>query len=807
MNHDFPFVSFLLTESSLRNLSFYGILTGIFFDRICHRNFTVISSSAAQQIHLSRKPYFFRTGKDNIMLTPQQLDQITFSKNIFGGYDTSAVDELLIPLTQDYTLLYKENEQLKIKMRTLVKKLEEYRDNETKMNSAAADTQMVCSRMIADTEKQCARMLQQAEEKAADLAKTVDFSAEEDTARLIAAKQAAAEKIAAIQAKMNACIAALEEVKNGDFATEAAPAPEVTEEPEAPKSNLTGKPSVDRPWMKFYPPGIEQMMVIPEVTLNQFLRMTCKGGNLPVIHYYGNEINWNEFFGMVDSTARAMRACGLGEGDQIPVLLRATPEFLVLLLAAEKIGASLLCRDNTIEENAEAIRKSGARIMFAHDFITREQVSAYTAAGAEKIVLVNPWRLAKKEEMPQHIVNCLKSNYTEPMVTGESVCTWEDFQAAGRIYIGRVEADIDLARPVYRCYTSGSTGTSKQVIHSAKSMLGVICQMSGYGNSDDFRPTWLVTILPPALVAVTVSMMLVPMASNRLLILDPFVDVYDIDLEMMRYKPNTWPLIPMFMEVLMKSKRIPADYDMSHLLACGAGAEATNNGQIRRAQKFLDDHNCHVTFSTSYGQSEACSNITFPAPGYEFGNGNVGIPMPLVSMTICRGTEEVTYGKMGEICVLSPGNMLGYDNEEATSRTLVRHEDGNLWLHTGDTGYMNEDGVVFTLGRGLAKRYHEDPTKRNRLVDVMLENLVSDANIPGLADCFFVVRPDKEHEGYFVPYMYAVLADGYGMSGVARAVNNVLEEYQRPVEIIQIPERPFYHFKTNRLHMEAPYKR
>ena len=741
-------------------------------------------------------------GKDIIMFTPKQLDEITFTKNFFGGYDTDAVDEVLIPLTQDYTMLFQENEQLKVKMHALVKKLEEYRGNEANMTSAAANTQKTCDKMIRDAEAKCAKLLQEAEAKAAN-AENVNAAVAEENARLLAAKKAAAEKISEIQARINACVEALEQVKTGEYSIEEA----VAAVAEPPKSNLTGKPSVDKPWLKFYPPGIEQMMAIPDLTLNQFMRMACRGMELPVIHYYGNEITWETFFGMVDNTARAMKAAGLGEGDQIPVLLRATPEFLVLLLAAEKIGASLLCRDNTVQENADAIRKAGARIMFAHDFITREQVAAYTAAGAEKIILINPWKLANKDEMPQYIIDCLKSNYTEPMVTGDAICTWEDFQAAGRIYIGRVEAPTQLDRPVYRCYTSGSTGTSKQVIHSAKSMLGVICQMSGYGNSDDFRPTWLMTILPPALVAVTVSMMLVPMASNRLLILDPFVDVYDIDLELMRYKPNTWPLIPMFMEVLMKSKRIPADYDLSHLLACGAGAEATNNGQIRRAQKFLDDHNCHVTFSTSYGQSEACSNITFPAPGYKFGNGNVGIPMPLVSMSICRGTKECGYNKLGEICVLSPGNMLGYDNEEATSRTLIRHEDGNLWLHTGDTGYMNEDGVVFTLGRGLAKRYHEDPSKRERLVDVMLENLVCDAEIPGLKDCFFVVRPDKEHEDFFVPYMYAVIGEGHTLAEIRNAVNSALEEYQRPVEIIQIPERPFYHFKTNRLHMEAPYAR
>ena len=88
----------------------------------------------------------------------------------------------------------------------------------------------------------------------------------------------------------------------------------------------------------------------------------------------------------------------------------------------------------------------------------------------------------------------------------------------------------------------------------------------------------------------------------------------------------------------------------------------------------------------------------------------------------------------GEICVTGPGMMLGYDNEEATKNALMVHDDGMTWLHTGDTGYMNEDGVVFTLGRGLTKRWNEDPLKQSRLVDIQMENLISDAQIPGVKE-------------------------------------------------------------------------
>ena len=63
---------------------------------------------------------------------------------------------------------------------------------------------------------------------------------------------------------------------------------------------------------------------------------------------------------------------------------------------------------------------------------------------------------------------------------------------------------------------------------------------------------------------------------------------------MMRYRPNNWPLIPMFVEVIRRSKRLPADYDMSHMLAIGAGCEAFNNKQLRNVEEFLKQHNCNL---------------------------------------------------------------------------------------------------------------------------------------------------------------------------------------------------------------------
>lgn len=559
----------------------------------------------------------------------------------------------------------------------------------------------------------------------------------------------------------------------------------------------TGLPSIDRPWMKYYPSDFIEKITVPECTLGEYLRTNCPGESVTAIHYYGRDIAWKEVFEMSEKIARSLRALGFSKGSQIPVFFKAMPEFIFLLLGAEIIGASLLCRDNTLEENVGTVAKSHEKVIFAQDYLSQADFNIYRRDSEIcRAVLLSPYEGVNSWDVPSHIHSYIQSQYPTEPAYGPQTMSWEQFITLGESYKGVVEAQRNINRPLFRAYTSGSTGPAKQVIHSAKTMIGNICQMNFYGSSDQFRPTWLLTHLPPALVSVVFSMSLMPLASNKLLILDPFCDIEDIDLEMMRYRPNSWPLIPMFVELLMGSKRIPEDYDMSHLLAAGAGAEALNNSQLDRIQEFLEKHNCNIRFTSGYGQSEAGANMTLPLTPHPMGNGNVGIPMPLTLISVFKpGTQqELSYNQIGEICCSSPSIMLGYDNEYATKIALQKHEDGHVWLHTGDIGYMNEDGVVYVLSRGKAPRFG--------MADLELlpmENHLADCKIPGIKDAFYVFIDDFEHDGCFLPVLYVVLHDRYKLKELLEEIHANLEPHMQPIEVIELSERPFFHFKTNRV--------
>lgn len=147
------------------------------------------------------------------MFTPQQIDQISFGKVAFGGYDVQAVDEFLEPLTEDYITLYKENALLKSKLKAVVSKLEEYRKNEASMKDAIVNAQKTCDLMVKEAEAKCTQMLADANAAATENAKNADALIAAENARVEEAKQLAASRIDELKEQIATCIQALDRIK------------------------------------------------------------------------------------------------------------------------------------------------------------------------------------------------------------------------------------------------------------------------------------------------------------------------------------------------------------------------------------------------------------------------------------------------------------------------------------------------------------------------------------------------------------------------------------------------------------------
>ena len=153
------------------------------------------------------------------MFTPQQIEQISFGKATFGGYDMKDVDEFLEPLTEDYVTLYKENALLKSKMKVLVGKLEEYRNNEASMKDAIVNAQKTCDMMVKEAEAKCTQMLNDANVTAAENAKNNDALIAAEEARVEEAKKLACAKIDELREQILSCAKALDRIKSANLPT------------------------------------------------------------------------------------------------------------------------------------------------------------------------------------------------------------------------------------------------------------------------------------------------------------------------------------------------------------------------------------------------------------------------------------------------------------------------------------------------------------------------------------------------------------------------------------------------------------
>ena len=147
------------------------------------------------------------------MFTPQQIEQISFNRATFGGYDMQSVDEFLEPLTEDYITLYKENSLLKSKMKVLVSKLEEYRNNEASMRDAIVNAQKTCDLMVKEAEAKCTQMLKDANLQAAENARHADALIEAENQRVEEARRNARAKIEDLEDQLRSCLNALERIK------------------------------------------------------------------------------------------------------------------------------------------------------------------------------------------------------------------------------------------------------------------------------------------------------------------------------------------------------------------------------------------------------------------------------------------------------------------------------------------------------------------------------------------------------------------------------------------------------------------
>ena len=157
------------------------------------------------------------------MITAQDIREKTFEKSKFGGYDMAQVDEFLEELADDLTNTQKEVTVLKSKMKVLVDKIEEYRNNEAALNKSILSAQKLAQEIEAEANQKAAKVLADAEKKADETVGSITAKAEFEEKRLATAEAATAKFIDGIRAMCNAQLRNLDSIAASTFSAQPAP--------------------------------------------------------------------------------------------------------------------------------------------------------------------------------------------------------------------------------------------------------------------------------------------------------------------------------------------------------------------------------------------------------------------------------------------------------------------------------------------------------------------------------------------------------------------------------------------------------
>lgn len=463
----------------------------------------------------------------------------------------------------------------------------------------------------------------------------------------------------------------------------------------------TGYPSIDKPWRKYYDGFIEDLE-IPSCTVFEYLQERCKDYIDDVaLSYFGQEISYKDLMKKIDKVARALLVAGIENDEIVSVCLPNTPEAVYLIYAINKIGAVANMLDVRSGEGAleTALIDSESRILFCLDSVTNKFVNVLPNTKVEIAVAVSP-----VESMPAVArVIAKKSNKELNQKIREPFINWKSFVRNGNGYSGRLDKSVWYAdKAAYIDYTGGTTGIPKGVIATNENIIAQSKMQSLFGHNGG-RGNSCLDIAPPWTYYGLCNSLNNCLCEGMRVILIPKFENEEFGSMFVNLKPNYIIAVPAALYSIIESSDLK-DADLSFIKCFILGADKLDENLEIKMNEFLENHNCNVVIQKGYGMTEVMAAATCTKKGAD-SIGSVGIPCPGVTVSSFNEIDEkyleCKVGEKGEVCIQSPTIMKGYFGpaEKETSSVVKIHDDGKLWAHTGDIGYVGEDGRVYIEGR------------------------------------------------------------------------------------------------------------
>ena len=558
-----------------------------------------------------------------------------------------------------------------------------------------------------------------------------------------------------------------------------------------------------RPWLKYYDKKyIEQKL--PEMTAFDYVCHQNKNRLGEVaLDYYGRVFTYADLMVNVKKTAAAFRGLGVKKGDIITVVSVMTPEVIYAFYAADLIGATLNLVDPrySVEGIRDYIEEVDSHLLICLNVVYERCRQAAKRTHVERVLVLSP-----ADSLPIHLKLGYKLTSPDKNKYKSNVLHWKQFLANGEGQSTAAEP-YDPGHACVVVHTGGTTGSPKGVMLTDSCFNAIAQQFSAYDTLFKKGQT-LMNIMPPFIAYGYACGVHLPLVLGLKVVIIPNLDPAKLGSLLLKYRPEHMFGVPSHYQQMAADPKLQKK-DLSFIRNYAAGGDAISLGAEKSVNEFLKAHNVEYPMAKGYGMTEISSAATVAA-GKLNKPGSVGIPMVNTVISVFEpGTEkELPIGQRGELCISGPGMMKGYYNKpDETAMILRTHADGRVWVHTGDLGYLDEDGFVYLDSRIKRLIIRHDGFK---VFPSMIENVVSQH--PAVHQCSVVGCADKDHVQGRLPFVYIVLnpaAAGVKKKQIVKELRQMcmeeLPEYVQPVAykfIAEMPMTPVGKFDYRKLEEE-----
>ncbi|MFX0200683.1 MAG: class I adenylate-forming enzyme family protein [Candidatus Hodarchaeota archaeon] len=474
----------------------------------------------------------------------------------------------------------------------------------------------------------------------------------------------------------------------------------------------------NRPWLDlpYYQNEAAPVVEIKQKCIPDFLHNAAeKFPNKVALYFEGTEIRYKELQELVNRCASALVNMGVEKGDKVALSLPNIPQGVIAYFAIIKIGAVMIAENPLFskEEFRAFMNKSGARVLITLDKIFKNKIADIIESIPLRILIttaVEDYLPFKKKYlyMLREGLRTLESrikNWKSKRARFLKQCEVYDFLKI----LKASDADppkrkIGWGDPISCFHTSGTTAETKSVVHSNEGLSSLCQQINALFTDVDLSRETFASIVP-IFHSFGAQILLIAISNGSTIFLIPKARGEAILKSIEKHKPSLIPLTPpIYNEILHSPQLKKTDIRVVREFFCGSAPLPLNT--------FNSFKRMGVEIVAGYGILECIMAIINPRGEKGIRKAeSIGIPGPNVDAVIvgkdgkiCTPVKVDENGKanppkpenIGELCLRAPQRMHYYDKEP--KRTAQAYDEFGF-LHSGDIGYMDEEGYFYILGR------------------------------------------------------------------------------------------------------------